>query len=147
MPFVFTRNFLGHPTELVLVAMDFHDSRRWRYANETDLQAAPLPEVERLNAVCYGQELLIERLRARIEELEGDRVSAVGALERAGTRLGELVAMTVHVLHEGRALCGFPGLPGSWPHGHNWVRLGELSEATCSQCKADATAQTATAML
>lgn len=41
----------------------------------------------------------------------------------------------VHILRAGRPLCGFlPGvLPGQWPAGHKWVRLGSMG-ATCARC-------------
>jgi hypothetical protein len=46
---------------------------------------------------------------------------------------------TVHVLHEGRALCGKPGVPGSWGPGHKWVRRdsdegGPRSAVNCPGC-------------
>ncbi len=40
----------------------------------------------------------------------------------------------VHVLHEGRALCGMPGLPRDWPAGHKWTRIDEIKDATCNVC-------------
>jgi hypothetical protein len=47
--------------------------------------------------------------------------------------------ITVHVLHEGRALCGKPGVPGSWGVGHKWVRrdsdeAGPRSAVNCPGC-------------
>lgn len=27
----------------------------------------------------------------------------------------------IHCLHEGRPLCGKPGVPGEWAEGHVWV--------------------------
>jgi hypothetical protein len=41
----------------------------------------------------------------------------------------------VHILHEGRALCGQSGLPTDWPSGHRWVRR-EDDGATCRKCVA-----------
>lgn len=32
--------------------------------------------------------------------------------------------MTVHALHNGRALCGKPGAPGDWPEGERWHPAG-----------------------
>lgn len=47
--------------------------------------------------------------------------------------------VTVHVLHEGRALCGKPGVPGSWEPGHKWVYRnhdegGPRSAVNCPGC-------------
>jgi hypothetical protein len=38
---------------------------------------------------------------------------------------------TVHILHEGRPLCGFmeSGTPSEWPDGHSWISVGEASHA------------------
>ncbi len=41
----------------------------------------------------------------------------------------------VHVLHEGRALCGQPGLPREWPPSHFWVNQQECRRATCRICR------------
>jgi len=44
--------------------------------------------------------------------------------------------MIVHLLHEGRTLCGF-GLgkfPGEWPDGHKWTWLHDAENVTCSKC-------------
>lgn len=39
---------------------------------------------------------------------------------------------TVHVLHEGRALCGaMDGVPRDWPEGHWWVELRHVNTVTC----------------
>lgn len=45
----------------------------------------------------------------------------------------------VHFLLEGRALCGKPGVPGSWGPGHKWVRTdsdegGPRDAANCEAC-------------
>ena len=40
----------------------------------------------------------------------------------------------VHILIEGRALCGKPGVPGDWRDGHRWVRFEERATATCDEC-------------
>jgi hypothetical protein len=45
------------------------------------------------------------------------------------------VIKVVHILYEGRALCGLPGIPREWPEGHRWVRKEERNRATCSGCK------------
>lgn len=45
--------------------------------------------------------------------------------------------ITVHVLHEGRALCGKPGVPGEWMPGHTWVYRDDyraLRAANCPGC-------------
>ena len=41
---------------------------------------------------------------------------------------------TVHILHEGRSLCGLPGVPKDWPDGHTWVGRAERGKATCDAC-------------
>lgn len=45
----------------------------------------------------------------------------------------------VHILHEGRALCGLQGLPADWPDGHRWVGVEDKGRATCVVCKRAAT--------
>jgi hypothetical protein len=37
--------------------------------------------------------------------------------------------MTVHALHEGRALCGKPGTPGDWQDGDRWQGAHEWKVA------------------
>jgi hypothetical protein len=51
----------------------------------------------------------------------------------------ELAALTVHLLREGRPLCGKPGAPGEWEGGHRWVLadsddLGPRNAANCPGC-------------
>jgi hypothetical protein len=42
---------------------------------------------------------------------------------------------TVHGLMEGRALCGYPGIPREWPPGHKWVDpRRDGSVMTCPKC-------------
>jgi hypothetical protein len=42
----------------------------------------------------------------------------------------------LHVLIQGRALCGFSmRVPGEWPKGHMWIGLEEKNLATCPDCK------------
>lgn len=43
----------------------------------------------------------------------------------------------VHILWEGRAMCGMEGLPGDWPPGHKWVALndaGAADDVSCADC-------------
>ena len=42
--------------------------------------------------------------------------------------------MIVHILVAGRALCGRPGLPATWPKNHKWVAGGDARDATCVAC-------------
>lgn len=35
----------------------------------------------------------------------------------------------IHILNEGKALCGQEGLPSSWPEGHRWVSVAHYIEA------------------
>ena len=44
--------------------------------------------------------------------------------------------MSVHLLHEGRTLCGFGSgmFPGEWPGEHRWTWLYDAENATCSKC-------------
>ncbi len=58
------------------------------------------------------------------------------SLGRMAREWADVTGPVVHVLHEGRALCGMPGLfPKDWPDGHKWVRLDEAKDATCVACK------------
>jgi hypothetical protein len=50
--------------------------------------------------------------------------------------------MTVHLLHEGRTLCGSPsGIPKDWPDGHRWMSIAEhkmmLDKAGASRVDCD----------
>lgn len=47
-----------------------------------------------------------------------------------------MIAKTVHILFEGRALCGLPGLPKDWPEGHVWIAFDDPRRdvATCPVC-------------
>lgn len=40
----------------------------------------------------------------------------------------------IHVLHQGSAVCGQPGLPRDWPPDHKWVELDDWKRATCQTC-------------
>jgi len=42
--------------------------------------------------------------------------------------------MIVHILLEGAAFCGIPGVPREWPEGHRWVDLRGLRHANCEAC-------------
>ena len=43
--------------------------------------------------------------------------------------------MTIHVLKEGRALCGIPGQPKDWPPTHYWARLpDDRDRVNCPGC-------------
>ena len=59
----------------------------------------------------------------------------------------------VHILHHGRAMCGFHGyhwvdegpppvlepvLPSEWPIGHSWVGRKDFEISTCPQCRQQA---------
>jgi len=45
--------------------------------------------------------------------------------------------MTTHLLKTGRALCGFPGIPGEWPKGHDWLPWTTIRKhAVCAECVA-----------
>ena len=48
----------------------------------------------------------------------------------------KLTETIVHILHHGESLCdGRPGIvPGFWPEGHKWVRVGDVDKATCKPC-------------
>jgi hypothetical protein len=41
----------------------------------------------------------------------------------------------IHILSQGRALCGLEGTPSSWPEGHLWVSISLYREATCQSCQ------------
>ena len=48
---------------------------------------------------------------------------------------------SVHVLHDGHALCAFLGPPyisRPWPVGQRFVGIAERDKATCKSCKAKA---------
>lgn len=40
----------------------------------------------------------------------------------------------VHILHQGRALCGLVGTPSQWTEEHRWVPVTERYKATCDAC-------------
>ena len=43
--------------------------------------------------------------------------------------------VVVHLLHNGRAVCGFSRLvPRDWPAGHVWVNVSGASQASCQKC-------------
>lgn len=49
---------------------------------------------------------------------------------------------TVHILREGRALCGRPGVVGEWPHTERWLSFETVDNADldagavlCEPCK------------
>lgn len=46
--------------------------------------------------------------------------------------------MIVHILQEGRAICGLPGLPVDWPEGNVWIAFDDpdAARATCTDCVA-----------
>jgi len=41
---------------------------------------------------------------------------------------------TIHILLEGRALCGLPGPPRVWPLADKWVPVSDPIRATCPRC-------------
>lgn len=44
----------------------------------------------------------------------------------------------VHALRGGLALCGQPGVPGTWPRGHTWVyadHVDDLPDVSCMRCR------------
>jgi len=50
---------------------------------------------------------------------------------------------TIHILFEGYAICGFPGMPAAWPQGHVWLSKADYPTATerevmdcCARCEA-----------
>lgn len=66
-----------------------------------------------------------------------------GDLDTLREAYGELIDFSeldaarspVHIVYQGRALCGLQGVPGEWPDGQRWVRLGEVG-ANCPGCLA-----------
>ena len=44
--------------------------------------------------------------------------------------------MIIHILHQGRTLCGFGyGMfPGEWVAGHRWTHLNDRGNADCPEC-------------
>jgi hypothetical protein len=54
-----------------------------------------------------------------------------------------VLAPAVHILHNGRPLCGFATtVPAQWPEGHKWVGLEDRALCTCRGCKATAEVMT-----
>jgi hypothetical protein len=45
--------------------------------------------------------------------------------------------LTVHVLSNGEALCGFyqGEAPREWPEGHVWTGVEDLKNVTCPTCR------------
>jgi hypothetical protein len=41
----------------------------------------------------------------------------------------------VHILREGRTLCGKDGLPAEWLDGDRWIEDSIAEQATCSACR------------
>ena len=49
------------------------------------------------------------------------------------------MANVVHVLQHGLPLCGFSkDVPASWPGGHVWTSVDNVSDVTCLPCKKEA---------
>ena len=42
--------------------------------------------------------------------------------------------VTVHIIHQGKALCGFPGDPYRWPPEHKPVPMTEHYKTNCNEC-------------
>jgi len=93
-------------------------------------------ELRRRNAVVARLERENDRLRAQLGELFEACSSVCQTVESSR----EPREPAVHILLEGRALCGLrPGVPRDWPEGHTWVpmpkTLLELTvAATCGDC-------------
>lgn len=91
-------------------------------------------------------EAALTRLAYRATQVAEKLTNALRPVAVAPTDPNELsseearrAALTVHVLHHGRALCGKPGVPGKWEPGHKWVRLdsdesGPRSAVNCDGC-------------
>jgi len=45
-----------------------------------------------------------------------------------------LMVVTIHIVHEGRALCPIYGAPSSWPPFNTWVSIGPEVEASVRAC-------------
>lgn len=48
--------------------------------------------------------------------------------------------LVVHILLQGRALCGQEGLPCDWPPNHKWVGAvhdPDIAKANCQPCKTE----------
>lgn len=63
----------------------------------------------------------------------GRRVKALATGNR-GVTMNE--DCTIHILFEGRPLCGYRMdlYPGDWPEGHRWVAIEYLDDANCDLC-------------
>lgn len=72
-----------------------------------------------------------ERIAARLRELE-----AHFATLQEPAPVTTSTARVVHLLAEGRALCGLKGVPSEWPPGHVWVSFfsDERRLADCLGC-------------
>lgn len=42
--------------------------------------------------------------------------------------------VTVHILYQGKAMCGFHGAPHQWPPEHRGVPMTEHYKANCNEC-------------
>ncbi len=43
--------------------------------------------------------------------------------------------MLIHILHNGKALCGFSYLtPVNWPKGNDWTVVAEKDKSNCEAC-------------
>lgn len=57
----------------------------------------------------------------------------------AGSPVNVAKEDTIHVFHNGQALCGqVQGPPQNWPDGHYRVGAGEVQKATCGFCRQSA---------
>lgn len=74
--------------------------------------------------------------RCHAQVIEGQRGVVLGdAPMHLTCLLAWFGKQQVHVLEEGRAICGFTDAnPGDWPEGHSWVSLSHYREATCESC-------------
>ena len=60
--------------------------------------------------------------------------------EPGAEELRKHFALITHVLLEGRARCGLPGVPSEWPEEHNWVAIygvgdPSIDRVSCMTCR------------
>lgn len=99
----------------------------------TELEKAGKPiTIDSLCARLEGERAQVDDLLRELEER--------GQVSVAGEWIERSAELTIHVVHEGRALCGKRGVPGNWGTRHKWVYRdhdggGPRAAVNCRECR------------